>query len=382
MKSIINDLNTNPIFKMSLGSKELFHSNFLEYLWDLDRNAFISMINSFLPANKLNPTVEYILGREKENFDLCIYQLINNKCVYDLVIENKVKSIPYKEQLLDYKKKANNNRCRYILLTLSEDFPDKGDPSIDNWIIIGYDKLKRGIEKYYHISGHHSFYIKDYCAFIENLVDLKDVILPKNDLCQQILFNENDIKELETIRLHDLYIKLRCSWFVLELKRRLQVIKPIIVHKFPDRKTNAVNLNVDINQGNGQIAAWICDNKGNVFEIVIQGNQYRHGINQIGIGTKAKDRYYRLNELYSRLLDLPDKNAYSFLNFYGSNDVEPKTNKLFQKTKISKQGPFNCYDESYLYRYIKVENKSIGDLLNYMINDIKNIYNNIPNLYK
>ena len=47
---ILHDLRSMPIFKMSLGSKELFHSNFLEYLWDEDTPAFIDMINELSPA--------------------------------------------------------------------------------------------------------------------------------------------------------------------------------------------------------------------------------------------------------------------------------------------------------------------------------------------
>ena len=89
---------------MSLGSKELFHSNFLEYLWNVNQRAFIDMINS-LPSGKLNKKLDsnqsnnYILGREVENFDICIFHNDNQGKVYDLVLENKVKSIPYKEQL-------------------------------------------------------------------------------------------------------------------------------------------------------------------------------------------------------------------------------------------------------------------------------------------
>mgnify|MGYP003551109489 CR=1 FL=1 len=37
---IINELEElykNPMFRISLGSKELFHSNFLAFLWDCDK---------------------------------------------------------------------------------------------------------------------------------------------------------------------------------------------------------------------------------------------------------------------------------------------------------------------------------------------------------
>ena len=41
IKSILKGLGKKPIFKMSLGSKELFHSNFLEFLWEIDNDLFI-----------------------------------------------------------------------------------------------------------------------------------------------------------------------------------------------------------------------------------------------------------------------------------------------------------------------------------------------------
>ena len=44
---ILKELNGLPIFRMSLGSKELFHSNFLEYLWSVDSDRFKNMINKF-----------------------------------------------------------------------------------------------------------------------------------------------------------------------------------------------------------------------------------------------------------------------------------------------------------------------------------------------
>ena len=51
----IKELKDNPIFRMSLGSKELFHSNFMEFLWDLNRTAFLAMVNDFFDnLNKIS----------------------------------------------------------------------------------------------------------------------------------------------------------------------------------------------------------------------------------------------------------------------------------------------------------------------------------------
>ena len=408
MKNIINVLQSNPIFRMSLGSKELFHSNFLEYLWYIDKDGFIEMINEWLPKEKRLQKNNYRLGREKMNFDLLIFHKEGDKesgeDIYDLVIENKVKSIPYKEQLIEYVKKAQkkkSNDYRFVLLTLTEDFPDKGDEEIDkNWFVVGYDSLKEGIEKHFsHESvqlAKNKLYIEDYCSFIERLIELKKTIIPTNILgCK--LFEKGDIDSLKEIRLHDLYIKLRCSWFALTLKENLikneiGAQKIHIINKYDDRKPG-INLNVNINQGNGQIAAWICDSredskdekKGNTFEVVIQGDQYRHGVNQNSIEIENQGNE-KLNNCYRRLKDEKNKDAFGFLNFDNSIKIYPnKEEEYFKKTKKNKEsllkaGPFCCYGDSYIYRYKKIEKENVADLLQMMVSDVLRIYPKIPNL--
>ena len=414
---------------MSLGSKELFHSNFLEYLWNVNQRAFIDMINS-LPSGKLNKKLDsnqsnnYILGREVENFDICIFHNDNQGKVYDLVLENKVKSIPYKEQLHDYENKAKKSKyCRFILLTLSKDFPDysadkdsksEEDSIINRWDVVGYDDLRSHIASNFKgdkVSKKDGQYITDYLDFIKLLSELKDYIIPSNvKLLNQVLFNQDIIDALRTIRLHDLYIKLRCSWFAMELKRRLDC-NTRVVHKFGDIDiyNDAVNINVDINQGNGQIAAWICNRDTdstlnetekktlkNTFEIVIQGNQYRHGISlsRIRLPNKTnviKDKYDRLNELYLHLQGLKDQRAFYFLNHIeignGSGpyitlpDRENAKFRSGEKKNKEKKGLFNCYSDGYLYRYIEISDQyRINDLIGQMINDINAVLSSSPRL--
>ena len=137
---IINELEElykNPMFRISLGSKELFHSNFLAFLWDCDKQAFLNVINDLLPKGK-KINVSELLGkeeltiyREKENLDLCICHTENKKECIDIIIENKVKSIPYIEQLDEYRQTAAKHQDKdstavtYILLTLATEFPNK-----------------------------------------------------------------------------------------------------------------------------------------------------------------------------------------------------------------------------------------------------------------
>ena len=71
---ILGELKKLPIFKMSLGSKELFHSNFLEFLWEVNPEMFCAVINELL-GNKTKLTRDETSGiaRELKNFDICVY---------------------------------------------------------------------------------------------------------------------------------------------------------------------------------------------------------------------------------------------------------------------------------------------------------------------
>ena len=125
-----------------------------------DRSAFVRMIRNLLHDQDLLPKdpQEYYLDREKENFDICIYHLVDDskgmvsaqekakRVIYDLIIENKVKSIPYKGQLLKYvgrverKRRNNDPEPKYLLLSLAESFPDKNK---DGSVVVRY-KVNKG----------------------------------------------------------------------------------------------------------------------------------------------------------------------------------------------------------------------------------------------
>ena len=118
-------LATSPMFKLSLSSKELFHSNFLEWLSNVDQDDFKGLILNMAGINEYNWPAVWRVKREYNNFDLCIvaYDQFDNNDNEEIddnedfrilfVIENKVKSIPYKEQLERYAKKAELFNRKY-----------------------------------------------------------------------------------------------------------------------------------------------------------------------------------------------------------------------------------------------------------------------------
>lgn len=176
--SFVNDLLNNPIFQLSLSSKELFHSNFLAWLAE-DKNTrplFDKLMQDWLndPKWRFNDE-EMMVKREYKNFDFCICEKVLNyhtdkekgeeqenqyiPGAIIFVLENKFKSLPYKEQLQKYHEKvirlniqglkdkekemdktirlennwvkknkelidAQNNKTRYVLLTLADNILD------------------------------------------------------------------------------------------------------------------------------------------------------------------------------------------------------------------------------------------------------------------
>jgi hypothetical protein len=66
------------MFHLSLGSKELFHSNFLYWLSIVDRDAFLSVMHGLAKVEKFWWEDSYSqdnieVRRESRNFDLSIY---------------------------------------------------------------------------------------------------------------------------------------------------------------------------------------------------------------------------------------------------------------------------------------------------------------------
>ena len=379
--SILDNLNNLPIFKLSLGSKELFHSNFLEYLWEVDHRLLLNIINRLLPKGEQLLKDDYDVSRELENFDLCLH----HDGAYDLILENKVKSIPFKEQLKEYKVKAEKSLTtpRFLLLSLVENFPDcdeikktENHKEYGHWNIKHYNQLREAIEQEKDLwpMTKDRTYIEDYCTFINLLHQLQQEIL--KDIETEPLFVA--VETFKRYRLHDLYIKLRMSYFLIKLKQRLEAeqVEPVCFLKNHGDirgiyKKPGIYLNQNIFRSVGQIAAFIYkshDDTGDIHEIVIQGDQYRHGINSRERGNKGKNNVESQNLLWESVQQKPLERDF-LNNILSGHETLPKTAKI--SNKVQKVGPFNGYNNDYVYRYVKCDEMTVNELLDIMSNDIK-----------
>lgn len=103
----INELSNNAMFNVSLTSRELFHTNFWAWLLRKYPQIFTKV---FYPKYNGVDNVEVL--REKYNFDLLLK--IDDEYI---IVENKFKSMPYKEQLEKYFEKLNVDKKSIILIS-------------------------------------------------------------------------------------------------------------------------------------------------------------------------------------------------------------------------------------------------------------------------
>lgn len=107
-KEVLKDLRKSPTFAMSLGAKELFHTNFLSFLLETDLEP-LKQISKRLKQELFGDDFDGAVWafRESKNMDLIVVpkdpELQPQYSI--VVIEAKMKSIPTKKQLEGYDEK-------------------------------------------------------------------------------------------------------------------------------------------------------------------------------------------------------------------------------------------------------------------------------------
>lgn len=193
----IASLNANPIFKMSLSSKELFHSNFWEWLFK--RN--IQYVHVFFPTLAFIKNED--IKREQNNRDITLWQ---SKKAY--VIENKLKSLPNKEQLIKYQKDLGTKFGGGIITgIITPTFLD----STPGWEFFSYQRIGRKIRYIAEIIETNTFER-------ELIIRYADMIVQLADLIESTLENEQEkwaLKKAQAyskdIRMDDILLKLKAN---------------------------------------------------------------------------------------------------------------------------------------------------------------------------
>ena len=210
------NLEKEPLFHMSLGSKELFHSNFLTWFADCFPE---------LAASVFHPWAVPMIGakagrseREVDHLDLVLHL----PDLAPIAVENKVFSVPDEEQL-DHltkdalaKREAKGTSYARVLLSLMS----PGWTMYNGWRLLSYRELAEALHpQVMHIRAVDAFavsLVEHYVVLISRLVELLDLLgTPAAD--EPLLLSRTVATYLERTRISAGVQKARASWVVREL---------------------------------------------------------------------------------------------------------------------------------------------------------------------
>ena len=213
MLNLIQDLQESLIYKMSLGSKELYHSNI--WAWIINReHSFVNAFTIDVPTDLKLIQVT----REEKNRDLTLWYGKSSKREKAIVIENKLKAIPTKVQLGKYKEELKDTFYKGILTGFIE--PNFKLP--EGWVFVSYSKLTNAMLEILEQSSDPT--IKMNKAIINEYLDNN---IKMGEIVNHYIENNkyslryNDPKELDWIGLQDLVNKMVGSLLANYLESRL-----------------------------------------------------------------------------------------------------------------------------------------------------------------
>lgn len=344
-KKII-ELKTSPTFAMSLGGKELFHSNFWAWLIEYGERKF-SGDNPFAQIffKDLKGKYNLTVSREKANRDISISHTdeIGKKHVY--VIENKLKSISTLDQLIRYQSNLKDNFAGGILTGITNDI----DLSDTCWTFLSYKEISSKLKKIViNDTSFEATLIKQYATDIKNLSDIFSELL---DISNHSLptSNEEISKRLGEIRFADVFIKKQAHNFESFL---LNDKKFVTVKNIANDNGLELQAKVDFSHKNATIDVFLKEASGLRIGIQIQGSQYR------------------------RFVEIPEKNQFQnvFNDFNGKWFTNyNKEKQIFgHPTSMSKEfGRFGPNSFVYQYYTLSADNLKFDILKNSILEDIK-----------
>ena len=285
----------------------------------------------------------------------------DEKNEHKIIIENKVKSLPYFEQLQEYSMKFKGAKC--ILLSLST--PShllKDDVIIEvdhhKWHLLTYEQFTQDLSLQFmnpdahdskNISNYQEQIISDYIYFVNHLVKIDK----ETSIQEKEKFNwySEKFDELNEIRLYDFYIKKKCENLSLKILDKIK------------------------NTGKGDIE------KMRISSSIVQGTNgefrfYYKFNKRISISIEVSKMYYRKMVHLSN----QEKNGNAITKYrplYEAQEVANFFNAInwFNFGHITKQNDFNhrnefnkFWDTRYRQCLLNEEN-SVEDIIDYFIQD-------------
>lgn len=358
MDEVIKKLEKSALFNLSLSSKELFHSNFLYWFGQNYPEEFGQMFIHFLNEQP-DDTRIISISREKENVDL-IFQYTNQQ---EIVLENKVKSVPYFGQLKKYTSNHVVSR-NYVLLSLSEPlfFYSNKEIRINGtvWHYMNYSELSDQLKKVVvNIKDpYHRYLIDDYIVFVEGLTGVNTLCMVEED----DFFDFHSLKEdqvyqqLMKIRLHDFYLKKKYESLAYEVFKKIKGLGKQVRDFGQDLKwednPDKIYICFGMTNAQGLMDLKYRVTRDLVLGIQVQGEHYRMFVEDSN-GKIA----FRIKE------ELENGYWFDFTHSFPGEKIYPKPAKRFNK-----------YGNTFFYKSVKMGTKTrVSEVVNNIIKDCEHI---------
>ena len=339
---MIEELKKSAMFNLSLSSKELFHSNFIDWLISVDKDAMSEVFSKLLgPEIKISHC-----KREWNNFDLYI------ECEGgpSIIIENKFKSIITGQQLDKYDKKAGNSQK--VLLSLSSGEHEKN--LVNNhpgWRLINYTQLCEELEKLakndkYLTNPYHKQLVEDYCCSFRKV---SEYFLHKDFSKDTLKKMHEDYGIFQGIGLHDVYQKILFNYLEVKFRKRLDLQNSDLRRVWSgfSRGTGLVSLDYRLKEGHDEPH----------LELQLQYDHLR--LMLIHKEPKKDSLKEFRTEFFEIISDLANSEKYCRT----PGELFPKNNKEYNK-----------YGKTLIYKNIKLnENLSFNEIIDLLDDTFKKI---------
>lgn len=353
----VDDLSKNPIFMMSLTARELFHSNF--WAWMLRKYPHI-FTKAFY--EKYNGKSDVKIYREKNNIDLSLQ--IEDKFI---IIENKFKSMPNKEQLETYWSKIKTDNKKIVLISYFKPLFNLEE----NWSYLSYQDLCNRLQK---------------C-----LAEAKPSIIDKEDevfIAGYIKFLKSLNQLQENLEIESSY-KIGNLWEIIKDKELQEKLNEINFEKtfqraFMSKLTSKVLEN--FKHKDNVCILLDCGRDLKVYsDILIKLHgawdkkiEDRQDLNYLGVSLWGKDyRYYAgLNKEQCGILNKKDGRQDAENKQKGYDYLSGKYSWLFN-TKENENATWGGYSDDefmYLYKKIDISEKTIEEITQKILHDLNEIY--------
>ena len=254
----INKLRKSPVFSMSLGSKELFHSNFWAYL--MEQEECKSLIGFFF--KDINDYSDAKIEREDKNRDLVIYSKGR-----EYVIENKIKSYPDRSQLERYSEETNLERG--VITGINE--PPFELPV--NWRFISYNEISSFLRSIDFKDNYLKSVVNDYCDVLDSINLLMKMSLDETK--GRLSYWSENIKRLYDVRLMDVFRKNKADDFV----QTCEELRILTEHEIKDLPEWTFYISRSFHNGKSTISFELQKGSGDNYKgqigVQIEDNQFR-----------------------------------------------------------------------------------------------------------